>query len=116
RRDRRQSRVVALPERFELSGALHLRLNLISPARRDDVRPDFGDSLVADIEDSNFLGTDEPFVSAGGIRVAIELTKIDVERAPALRPIDVDENVAAVGFLAQLPHRKPQPADVGNVR
>ena len=116
RADRGQRRVVALPQRFELARAPRTGLDGVAPARGDDARPDLRDPVGADVEEPHLLRPAEPLVRAPGEGVAAEVAQIDVQRAPALRAVDVHVNPAAVGHLAQLAHREPQAAHVGNVR
>ena len=58
------------------------------------------DALGPHVEHAHFLRTDKPFVRAGRVRITVQLAEIDVQRAPALRPIDMHPNAAAAGRLA----------------
>ena len=50
RADGGEPRVIALPERFELAGAYENRLIRRAPAGRDDIGPEFVDTVFLDVQ------------------------------------------------------------------
>ena len=115
-RDGGEGGVVALAQRFELARPVRPRRDVAAPARGYDARPDIRHPVGADVEQADLLRAEEPLVRAPGVGVASEVPQVHVERAPALRAVDVNVNAAAVGHLAQLAHRQPHAGDVRDMR
>src|SRR5215510_12092691 len=112
---RRHGGVIALSESLEFSRAARRSFDLGAPSHADHARPDFGDALLPDVKRARFLRPHEPFMRAGGIRIAPHLTQVERDRAEGLSAVHVSVDAALSAYPAQLFARDSHAGRVGDV-
>src|SRR5439155_25564985 len=77
--------------------------------------PEPVEPVLADIQRPRSLGSQQPLVGAGGVKVAAEIVEIEGDLADGMGAIDVRQDAALPGQGTDLPGRQDQPGDGGDV-
>ena len=85
--------IVTLAHRIELPRAVRHIFCGPAPRHADNIWPDMINVALTDIQDSDFAWPHEPLVRTAAERVGFDRSEIEIDGAPGLCPIDMDEYI-----------------------